>query len=95
MAEGGNQRSRCREHREVVVGLVESAWRDMEPGEPRKGSRGPWGGLRMPFKFSGRRNKKMGTYGTVEEPGGEAEKQGVACSALVAGATIAHARYPA
>lgn len=49
----------------------------------------------MPFKFSGRKNKKMATCGSVEEPAGEEEKQGVACLALVTVATIAHARYPA
>lgn len=98
MAEREGTCGRCREQREAVFGLVESVWRGMEPGEPREGKRGPWGGLRMPLKDLGATEgfwKKKGGIGPVGEFGGEAGKQGVACLALDTGGIIPHPRCPA
>ena len=63
---------------------MESVWRGREPGEPREGRRRPWGGLRKALGNHRRflEENKMGIGGPVEEPGGEAGKQGVDCGIL-------------
>lgn len=70
-----------------MFGLVKSVWRGMKPGEPRERRRRPWGGLRKAMRSHRRfpEESKMGIGGPVEEPGGEAGKQGVGCEILGAG----------